>query len=180
MLHDPHLTLNTAAMLLGDDALVTETVSTFFGSLQSKLIGFVLGNLLAALVFAFISQAVASAVAGKAEEKRGPLSLGDRLGKLNPGSLLTLLLSLSIDLAGDSSFVLPGVGELEDVAWAPVSALLLRTIYNSNAVAGLDFIKEALPFTDVVPVATLAWASKNLFPESPVSKALGLAPEEKK
>jgi len=31
----------------------------------------------------------------------------------------------------------------------------------------------------VDPVATLAWASKNLFPESSISNALGLAPSER-
>jgi hypothetical protein len=44
---------------------------------------------------------------------------------------------------------------VHSVAWAPVSALLLKTILGSNVIAVLDFVKEALPFTDLIPLATL-------------------------
>lgn len=175
--------MDVALSLIAEDAVVAETANVFFSSLQSKLIGFVLGNLFAAIVFAFLSQSFTSGITAKVNEARGvpprPQSLGERLGSLGPGAFVTLLLSLGIDLAGDSSFVLPGFGEFEDIAWAPVSAILLKAMFGSNAIAGLDFVKEALPFTDVVPVATLAWASKNLFPESSISNALGLAPSER-
>lgn len=46
-------------------------------------------------------------------------------------------------------------GRVHSVAWAPVSALLLKTILGSNVIAVLDFVKEALPFTDLIPLATL-------------------------
>jgi hypothetical protein len=175
--------VDAALSLIAEDAMVAETANVFFSSLQSKLIGFVLGNLFAAMLFAFLSQSLTSVITAKVNEAAGvppkPQSLGERLGSLGPGALITLLISLAIDLAGDSSFVLPGIGEFEDVAWAPISAILLKVIFGSNAIAGLDFVKEALPFTDVVPVATLAWASKNLFPESSLSKVLGLAPGDR-
>jgi hypothetical protein len=58
----------------------------------------------------------------------------------------TLFLTLTLPL---------GVGEVEDVIWAPLSSLALVYLFGSTSVAGLDFLKEILPFTDVLPVATL-------------------------
>jgi hypothetical protein len=92
--------------------------------------------------------------------------------------LVLLLICLGIDLGGDASFILPGVGEAEDVLWAPVSALLVRRVFASNLLAIVDFAKEALPFTDVLPLATLAWVLYYVLPESSAARALGLGVAE--
>ena len=86
-----------------------------------------------------------------------------------------LYLCVFIDVIGDTSYLLPGVGEGEDLLWAPISALVVGKIFNSSALGTLDFAKEILPFSDVLPVATLGWVLQNLYPEAGLTKALGLA-----
>jgi hypothetical protein len=94
--------------------------------------------------------------------------------------LSSLYLCIFLDLIGDSSYLLPGLGETEDLIWAPISALVLSAALGSTQVGAIDLVKEALPFTDALPVATLAWALKNVYPESGLTKLLGLSPNEKK
>ena len=84
-------------------------------------------------------------------------------------SLLTLCIGL--DVLGGSSLIF---GEGADLLWAPVSALSLRSLFRSDSLAALNFVKEILPFTDVVPVASLAWLLEYAFPDSAASRALGL------
>jgi hypothetical protein len=47
-----------------------------------------------------------------------------------------LVLSVLIDLIGMSSYALPGVGELGDLGWAPISALLIYKLYGNSFIAG--------------------------------------------
>jgi hypothetical protein len=85
-----------------------------------------------------------------------------------------LVVCLMIDGLGDSSFLFPGLGELSDAAYAPLEAFLLNQLFRSNAIASIGFIEEALPFTDILPTATLAWVLEELFADSPPAKLLGL------
>lgn len=70
-----------------------------------------------------------------------------------------LLASLAIDAIGNATFVLPGLGELGDMFWAPASARLVSDFYGDTVpfATYLAFLEEFLPFTDFVPTATLAW-----------------------
>lgn len=99
---------------------------------------------------------------------------------LSPSAYLTLLFCILIDFGGEASFLLPGVGEAEDVAWAPLSAFLLSNIFGSNVITSLDFIKEILPGSDILPVAVIAWILKYKYPNSEAAKYLGLSKEDKK
>ena len=65
--------------------------------------------------------------------------------------------SIAIDLVGDGSFIIPGAGEGTDLLWAPISALLVRALYGNNVLAIVNLIEELLPFTDIIPTATLAF-----------------------
>ena len=85
-----------------------------------------------------------------------------------------LLVCLAIDLGGDSSFLLPGLGEATDAVYAPLEALTLTQLFGSGALAGLGFVEEALPFSDALPTATLAWVLETVFPESAPAKWLGV------
>ncbi|KAL6067597.1 Rod shape-determining protein MreD [Balamuthia mandrillaris] len=71
-----------------------------------------------------------------------------------------LILSLLIDAVGVITYLIPGLGEVADAAWAPISAFLLWYLYGSLAVAALGFVEEAIPGTDFVPTATLAWLNE--------------------
>jgi len=44
--------------------------------------------------------------------------------------------------------------------------LLLGQLFQSNAVSTLGFVEEALPFTDVIPTATLAWVLETFFADT--------------
>eukprot|EP00548_Thalassiothrix_antarctica_P002910 CAMPEP_0194141256 /NCGR_PEP_ID=MMETSP0152-20130528/10686_1 /TAXON_ID=1049557 /ORGANISM="Thalassiothrix antarctica, Strain L6-D1" /LENGTH=448 /DNA_ID=CAMNT_0038839807 /DNA_START=58 /DNA_END=1404 /DNA_ORIENTATION=- len=70
-----------------------------------------------------------------------------------------LLISLFIDLLGSSSYLLPLVGEFFDIAWAPLQTTLLMAMYDavSPSLKYISFIEEILPFTDIVPSATMGW-----------------------
>jgi hypothetical protein len=73
-----------------------------------------------------------------------------------------LLVSLTMDLIGSSSYLLPVVGEGFDLAWAPIQTILIMAMYDDVApnLKYLSFIEEVLPFTDVVPSATIGWLTE--------------------
>ena len=77
-------------------------------------------------------------------------------------SVLKLFACLLVDGIGFSSFLLPGVGELGDVGWAPLQAWFLYFMFGSVRMSGLGFMEEILPGTDFVPSASIAWASENM------------------
>jgi len=179
---------------MAPDANVLQVAAeTFYTSITSRLTGVIIGNVLAGVFL----KSVTDFIRFKLDESKRNKDLEERRKRfLNKGgedeqresnsmtnvlpngipadAWLKLVACIVIDFLGDASFALPGLGELEDVAWAPVSAYALRFLFGSNAVAGLDFAKEILPGTDFVPVATLAWALTYLFPNNPLGKALGL------
>lgn len=73
-----------------------------------------------------------------------------------------LVVSLLIDFIGSSSYLLPGVGEAFDVAWAPIQTILLMAMYDKTmpSLKYISFIEEIMPFTDVIPSGTLGWVRR--------------------
>ena len=67
-----------------------------------------------------------------------------------------LIISILIDLIGDGNLVFP-ISEQYDIIWAFFSAFLIRSLYQSWALALVNFIEEILPLVDVIPTATTAW-----------------------
>jgi len=85
-----------------------------------------------------------------------------------------LIFCICIDILGSANEAIPLAGEFVDVIYAPIAALLLRQLFaGSNVVALLEFTEEILPFTDVLPLATICWivesfyGSSNLTPPPP-------------
>ena len=68
-----------------------------------------------------------------------------------------LLVSLLIDLVGFSSFAVPALGETTDLAWAPISCVLIQYLYGNALISGLGLVEELLPGFDFIPTATIAW-----------------------
>ena len=71
-----------------------------------------------------------------------------------------LTLSLLLDAVGYVSFLIPGLGEFIDVAWAPASAYIMTKLYKGKRgkIAGaVSFIEEIMPGMDVIPTFTLMW-----------------------
>ena len=78
-------------------------------------------------------------------------------------AVLKLLACILVDIIGYSSYLLPGVGEMGDVAWAPLQAGFLMFMFSGQLrVAALGFMEEILPGLDFVPTACMAWACENI------------------
>jgi hypothetical protein len=95
-----------------------------------------------------------------------------------------LAVSLTIDTIGNASYLLPVVGELADVSWAPLQTLLIMAYYDASSpnLKYLSFLEELLPLTDCVPSATLGWLMEFGLPHLPAGvfgSTCGASKEEK-
>ena len=74
-----------------------------------------------------------------------------------------LIASIIIDAIGSSSYALPFLGEATDIAWAPISAIIVGAMYSESSpyIYYINLLEEVLPFTDILPSATLAWLREN-------------------
>jgi len=83
-----------------------------------------------------------------------------------------LLLSIFLDAIGMLSFIAPGIGELTDVIWAPLSAYIILKMYKGSfaKVASLISFGEEAGFigTDILPTFTLAWVYENFIQKEKV------------
>jgi len=73
-----------------------------------------------------------------------------------------LIASLTIDLIGSASYLIPIAGEGFDLTWAPISMILVGALYD-GVMPNLKYIalmEELLPFTDFIPSATLGWVKE--------------------
>ena len=48
-------------------------------------------------------------------------------------------------------------GELTDIAWAPVAAVISYVLFGRWKWTGFTFVEEISPFSDFIPSLTLAW-----------------------
>lgn len=80
---------------------------------------------------------------------------------------------LIIDIVGTSSELIPFFGEITDIAYAPVAALALRSMFNgSNVIFALEFLEELLPLTDILPLATICWVVETFYGDSNIARTL--------
>ena len=86
---------------------------------------------------------------------------------LNFEFFLKLFVCLVIDAIGYLSYAFPIFGELGDVVWAPIAAMLIYALFGNALIAAGGFLEEILPGTDFIPTATIAF----------VLEYLGWAPE---
>lgn len=78
----------------------------------------------------------------------------------NSNSGFLLVFSLLFDGIGMLTYLAPVFGEVTDVFWAPISAILLIIMFKGTAgkLAGVfGFMEELLPFVDVIPTFTITW-----------------------
>mmetsp|Transcript_16137 Transcript_16137/g.30485 ORF Transcript_16137/g.30485 Transcript_16137/m.30485 type:complete len:331 (-) Transcript_16137:1384-2376(-) len=173
------------------DPVVVSTV--FWSSLKTKIVSILIGQLVATavvglLTFIFSTQLVAfgnyvskqifsskeggdssSSVRERKELNANPIIPSP---KITP-NIGKLLLCLLIDIVGTSSEFIPLVGELSDFAYAPFAAFALRYLFQgSNVIFALEFVEEFLPFTDILPLATLCWILETYFANSDIAKLL--------
>lgn len=80
-----------------------------------------------------------------------------------------LTLSLLLDSIGYLSYIIPGIGEVLDIVWAPVSAYIMTKMYKGDKgkiAATVSFIEEAMPGLDIIPTFTLMWLYTYVFKTS--------------
>ncbi len=82
----------------------------------------------------------------------------------------SLFLCIAMDLVGYATYAIPVFGELGDIFWAPVSALIFFKLFGGwkGAIGGaFNFIEEILPGLDFIPSFTLMWLWQNYRSKSP-------------
>lgn len=77
--------------------------------------------------------------------------------KSDSSKLPPLWLCILLDVVGLLSYVVPGMGELIDAVWAPISAFLFSRLFGGIKGTILVFLEEILPFTDVIPTFTITY-----------------------
>lgn len=71
-----------------------------------------------------------------------------------------LILSLLFDSIGMMSYLIPFLGTITDVIWAPIAGLIMLRMYKGTVGAASGFIvflEELLPGLDFIPTFTLTW-----------------------
>ena len=186
LLHNSYLT----SVTIFDGSDLTDTVvrsNSFWSTLSSKLPYFLAAELLATITFVAIASVVASQgqfLIEKVTKDAEKSKQFKRLEDTPPVQIdfAKLLLCIFIDILGSANEAIPLVGELVDVVYAPVAALLLRQLFNgSNVVFLLEVAEEILPFTDILPLATICWVCETFFGDGNLAKALRIgkfAPNE--
>ncbi|MCW3117229.1 MAG: hypothetical protein JWM28_1311 [Chitinophagaceae bacterium] len=69
-----------------------------------------------------------------------------------------------MDTIGYATYAIPVLGELGDIIWAPLSAIIFFCLFGGwkGAAGGVfNFIEEILPGTDFIPSFTLMWLWQN-------------------
>ena len=72
----------------------------------------------------------------------------------------SLLICILMDIMGYATYAIPGLAELGDIVWAPVSAIVFYRLFGGwkGAFGGIfNFAEEILPFTDFIPSFTIMW-----------------------
>lgn len=72
----------------------------------------------------------------------------------------SLLICMLMDVLGYATYLIPAIGEMGDVVWAPVSAFIFYKVFGGKigVIGGVvNFIEEAFPGLDFIPTFTLAW-----------------------
>lgn len=72
----------------------------------------------------------------------------------------SLFVCILMDVLGYATYAIPFFGEIGDVLWAPISAVVYFMMFGGwkGALGGaFSFVEEILPFTDFIPTFTISW-----------------------
>ena len=179
----------TSVKVFDGSQIANEVVvsNNFWSTLVSKLPYIIAAELLAAVIFIAIVSIVTSQsklILDQVSNNDNDIQSTSRQGINNqfrkandppPRQLdfTKLFLCICIDILGSVNEAIPLVGELVDVIYAPIAALLLRQLFSgSNIIALLEFTEEVLPFTDILPLATICWICEAFFGNSSLARVL--------
>jgi hypothetical protein len=76
-----------------------------------------------------------------------------------------LWLCILMDLIGCASYAVPVLGEVGDVIWAPISAIIFYRMFGGSmgAFGGMfNFMEELFPGLDFIPTFTLSWIVRRI------------------
>jgi len=83
---------------------------------------------------------------------------------LKKNFLPSIYLCIFLDITGFVSYLLPVLGEAEDIIWAPVSAVIFYFLFGKKKFGlfgGLfSFLEQLSPGLDFIPAFTIAWFIK--------------------
>lgn len=74
-----------------------------------------------------------------------------------------LISSLAIDALGMTTYLIPALGETADLVLAPIISILIYAVHKTTFGAIAGFFEEIIPFTDIIPSATIIWAYRYIF-----------------
>ncbi len=74
--------------------------------------------------------------------------------------LPSLAFCIVMDVLGYVTYAIPGLGELGDIVFAPISAIVFYYIFGSWKGAMFNFTEELIPGTDFIPSFTIMWVWK--------------------
>src|SRR3982751_1348594 len=72
----------------------------------------------------------------------------------------SLIFCIIMDILGYATYAIPVFGELGDLVWAPISAIIFYRTFGGwrGAFGGIfNFVEEILPGTDFIPTFTITW-----------------------
>ncbi len=72
----------------------------------------------------------------------------------------SLQFCILMDLLGCATYLIPGIGEWFDIAFAPISAIIYFIAFKGmrGVIGGsINFLEELLPGTDIIPTFTITW-----------------------
>jgi hypothetical protein len=84
----------------------------------------------------------------------------------------SLLFCIVMDVIGYATYAVPVLGELGDIFWAPLSALIFFKTFGGwkGAFGGIfNFVEEILPGLDFIPTFTITWIWQALRKPGPTS-----------
>eukprot|EP00536_Pseudo-nitzschia_multiseries_P006366 jgi/Psemu1/296223/fgenesh1_pm.134_\ len=167
--------------------------SNFWSSLQRQILGVILGQFIATVVFAILVALLGPQLIGFRDMILAKLTKNDSSGTtttsapsnnfIRADSIVRpepdfgkLILCLLIDIVGSASEALPIVGEFTDVLSAPALGFILQNLYpgSSKFVFFFEFAEEILPLTDFIPFATICWAVDTYYPDSTIAELFQL------
>ena len=92
----------------------------------------------------------------------------------------SLALCIILDIIGCAGVFAPGIGEIFDLAWAPVSSIIFLFMFGRKATFGavFSFVEEVIPGVDIIPTFTIAWVVRYLANKG--KKPLELQPLQKR
>ena len=77
----------------------------------------------------------------------------------------SLIFCILMDLVCYATYAIPGLAEIADMLWAPISSVIFIATFGGwkGALGGVEnFIEEILPGTDFIPSFTIMWFIQNM------------------